>query len=94
MTVAKAIKGLDIFITNREGMKEQLKDFSDLKSDLGRQLAQVIDEFIGNEIEFLRAIKRQLLPEQKRTKIVCRHPKKMHDTADGQKYCMGCNANL
>lgn len=96
MTVRKAIKGLDIFIANREGMKKQLIEFSrDLKSDSGHQMAREIDGFLDNEIEFLNAIKRQLLPEQHRTKIVCKHPKKDHDTSpDGQKYCMNCNANL
>lgn len=58
MTVVKAIKGLDIFITNREGMKKQLEEFSrDLKSDSGHQLAHGIGEFIDNEIEALKAIK-------------------------------------
>lgn len=95
MTVKKAINGLDIFITKRQEMKKQLAEFSCTKSDLGCQLVHGIEDLIGNEIEVLKAIKRQLLPEQHRTKIVCRHPKKMHDVSpDGQKYCMNCNADL
>ena len=98
MTVKKAIKGLNMLIENkhesRAGMLAPEKPWIQ-KEDCITSLAHTIADNLENDIEWLQAIKRQLLPEQHRTKIVCRHPKKDHDTSpDGQKYCMGCNANL
>ena len=35
----------------------------------------------------LDLIRKELVPN-------CKHPKKMHDTCQGQKYCMTCNMDL
>lgn len=98
MSVKKAIMGLDMLIENKQeskaGMLAPEKPWN-RKEDCVTSLAQTIAGNLQNDVEWLQAIKRQLLPEQHRTKIVCRHPKKDHDISpDGQKYCMGCNANL
>lgn len=98
MTVKKAIRGLDMFIENKLAGKKEMLDPEKLynkNQDCITSLVRVMVGNLQNDIEWLQAIKRQLLPEQHRTKIVCRHPKKDHDTdPDGRKYCMNCNANL
>lgn len=99
MTVGKAIKGLDFLIQNKHEVKTGLLDpeMSWNKGDprIITSFVEGLASLLQRDIDSLRAIKRQLLPEQHRTKIVCRHPKKDHDTdGNGQKYCMACNANL
>lgn len=97
MTVKKALMGLDLLIKSKQevktGMLSPEKPWNH-KEDCVTSLARTIVGNLQNDVDWLQAIKRQLLPEQHRTKIVCRHPKKDHDVADGQKYCMGCNQNL
>lgn len=97
MTVKKAIQDIDIMLETkqqvRSGMLDPTKAWNrekDVVSNMANTMAMVLQR----DIDWLYAIKRQLLPEQHRTKIVCRHPKKDHDICDGQKYCMNCNANL
>lgn len=57
-------------------------------------LAKLMADGLQNDLEWLHALKRQLIPHQHLTKIVCTHPKKDHDIADGQTYCMNCNKDL
>lgn len=98
MTVRKAISGLDFLIKNKQELKDGLFDpekpwnkGEPTISDFVNNLAIILQRDIDN----LYAVKKHLRPEQHRTKIVCRHPKKMRDTSpDGQKYCMNCNADL
>lgn len=98
MTVKKALKGLDLLIKNKHEVKTGMLDPSqpwNRDHDKVLEFAQSMAVILQRDIDWLQAIKRQLLPEQHRTKIVCRHTKKDHDISpDGQKYCMGCNANL
>ena len=66
-----------------------------IPGDTVNRFDRAMGSMLETDIECLQSIKRQLLPEQHRTKIVCRHPKKDHDVdPNGQKYCTGCNANL
>ncbi|MDE1728934.1 MAG: hypothetical protein KGH81_07145 [Thaumarchaeota archaeon] len=99
MTVKKAIKILDLLIENKaqvkSGVLDLLHQWSVNGEDVMTRNAKMIVNLLQNDVDWLQGTKRQLLPEQHRTKIVCRHPKKDHDTdGSGQKYCMNCNANL
>ena len=97
MTVKKAIMGLDLLIKDKQkvrtGMLDPTQPWNKGK-DMSNDLAGTMATVLQRDVDWLQAIKRQLLSEQHRTRIVCRHPKKVHDVADGQKYCMNCNANL
>jgi hypothetical protein len=97
MAVKKAILGLDLMIQHKEKIRKDMLDPESLWN-MGEPkingMATSIASFLQGDVDYLYAIKRELLPEQARIKIVCRHPKKDHDIADGQKYCMNCNANL
>ena len=97
MTVKKAIQAIDILLENKQevraGMLDPTKSWNKEK-DMVSSMANTMANTLQKDIDWLQAIKRQLLPEQHRTKIVCRHPKKDHDICGGQKYCMNCNANL
>ena len=98
MSVSKAIKDLDFLIQNKQQMKSRLIDPKMLWNRGESMMKGLVEDLalvLQRDIDNLRHIKRQLLPEQHQTKIVCKHPKKMHDTSpDGQKYCMNCNADL
>ncbi len=97
MTVSKAIKGLELLIKNKQEVKAGMLDPVqpwNRDHDQVLEFAQSMAVILQRDIDWLQAIKRQLLPEQHRTKIVCRHQKKDRDIADGQEYCMNCNANL
>lgn len=98
MTIKKAIKGLDMLIENKQkvraGMMDIIRSWNG-DTDVVSRMANMMTDGLQKDVEWLQAIKRHLLPEQHRTKMVCRHPKKDHDISpDGQKYCMNCNANL
>lgn len=97
MAVTKAIQGLDIMIRNKELLKTKLDDLSKSTNDNSscKTLLSSLTESLQFDVQVLSRIKSNLLPDQKRTKIVCKHAKKYHDiTKDGQKYCMNCNADL
>ena len=97
MTVKKAVMGLDLLIQNKQKVRERILDLTqswNKDKDVVSSMANRMADELQNDLNWLQAIKRQLLPEQHRTKIVCRHPKKDHDIANGQKYCMACNQNL
>ncbi|MFY9300456.1 MAG: hypothetical protein WAO91_04635 [Candidatus Nitrosotenuis sp.] len=98
MSVKKAITALDMLIENKQkvraGVLDPAQSWNQNKDLVGEMANMMADEF-QNDVKWLQAIKRHLLPEQHRTKIACRHPKKDHAvTADGQKYCINCNADL
>ena len=89
--------GLDLLIQNKQKVREGMLDPAQLwnkDEDIVNRMVKMIADRLQNDLEWLQAIKRQLLPEQHRTKIVCRHPKEDHDVCDDQKYCMGCNQDL
>jgi hypothetical protein len=98
MSVKKAIKILDLLIENKAQVKSGLVNLLHQwgpDEDVMNRNVRMIANLLKNDVDWLQGIKRQLLPEQHRTKIVCSHPKKDHDIdPDGQKYCMNCNANL
>ncbi|QLH08563.1 hypothetical protein DSQ19_02905 [Candidatus Nitrosotenuis sp. DW1] len=98
MTIRKAIMALDLLIENKRKNRDMMLDptqsWNECNDSANRMTNQIAKD-LQNDVDWLQAIKRQLLPEQHRTKIICRHPKKDHDvTSDGQKYCMNCNADL
>jgi len=98
MTVKKAIANLEFLIKKKQELKDGLFDPEESWNKGEPTISgfvNTIATILQRDIDWLQAIKKHLLPEQHRTKIVCRHPKKMHDTSpDGQKYCMNCNADL
>ncbi len=97
MSIAKAIQGLDIIIKNKQQLKDGLLD--PMKSwnqnnTVSKEFVVSLAESLQFDVKVLTGIKTHLLPEQKRTKIICRHPKKFQDIVGGHKYCMNCNADL
>ena len=84
MTVPKALKILDWWIERRENSLKKLQEiiiFSD--GEITKALVNCDKMVIHN----LKLIKKEIVPN-------CKHPKKMQDTCDGQKYCMSCNWDL
>lgn len=99
MSVKKAIEELDYLIDGKKNAKSGIQDLIQKwgydGQDVMTRSAKMIAGMLQIDITWLQGIKRQLLPEQHRTKIVCKHPKRDHDIdGNGQKYCMNCNANL
>ena len=99
MAVKKAISSIDLLIQEKKEFRTKVVGSKELpaliQGDMINRFDRAMWAMLQVDIEWLQAIKRQLLPDQHRTKIVCRHPKKDHDTdGSGQKYCMNCNANL
>ena len=98
MTVKKAISHIDLLIQDKHDLKMKMIGPVlplPIPGDLANRFDRAMGSMLEKDIEWLQSIKRQLLPEQHRTKIVCKHPKKDHDVdPNGQKYCTGCNANL
>ena len=98
MTVKKAISHIDLLIQDKQDLKMKMVGQVlplPIPGDLVNRFDRAMRSMLEKDIECLQSIKRQLLPEQHRTKIVCRHPKKDHDVdPNGQKYCTRCNANL
>ncbi len=99
MTVKKAITFIDLLVENKKEFKSGIMDllfkWGYDGQDVMNRNAKMFVSMIQNDIEWLQGIKKELLPEQHLTKIICSHPKKDHDVdPNGQKYCMNCNANL
>lgn len=98
MSVKKAVEHIDFLLEKRqkfiEGMLNPLQPWNK-GEDVVSKMVKMMAEELQKDVEWLRSIKKQLLPVQHLTKIVCRHPKKDHDIdGNGQKYCMNCNADL
>ena len=88
MTVKKAIQILDWWINHKQKSLEQLKNdwnIADINKTTGTE--KVIFDAEYTEIHNLDVIRKELVSD-------CKHPKEMHDTCEGQKYCMGCNMDL
>lgn len=98
MSVKNTLSGIDILIEHKKKIKssmlELLDEWHNDNEDVVSRNAKMIVRFQQYDLDWLQAIKRQLLPEQHRTKIICKHPKKDQDVCEGQKYCMNCNQNL
>lgn len=98
MAVKKAIYSIDLLIQEKQDFRTNVVG-SELppiiQGDIVNRFDRAMWSMLQGDIEWLQAIKRQLLPDQHRTKIVCRHPKNGHDVdGNGQKYCTNCNADL
>ena len=86
MTIQKAISILDWWIDQKKRGMEKLKkewNYSDDTHGIAKTLLDADTTIIAN----LDLIRKELVPN-------CKHPKKMHDTCQGQKYCMTCNMDL
>jgi len=92
LTLAKAYKLLELAIKDK---KVKISDFRDPKMSwnqgekLSCDLADGIAKYLENDIDWLKAIMKQLPPLSK-----YKHPKELHDKCEGKIYCMGCNENL
>ena len=84
MTVKKAIKILDLWITERE---EKIKELDTKFNFKDSELTGVLFDNEKIIINNLKMIKKELVPK-------CSHPKKYLDTCKGVKYCTNCNLDL
>ena len=82
MTVPKALKLLDWWIAQRENIIKEI--FLDCKDSETMTIIHNSEKTIISNLKLIRA---ELIPK-------CKHPKKMQDTCNGQKYCMACNWDL
>jgi len=89
MTVKKAIEILDWILNNKTKTIEEFykPNIIDSKYDLSENLYRTLLEIAKTDVYNLEVVKKQLVPD-------CKHPKKMHDICEGQKYCMACNMDL
>lgn len=98
MSVKKAIQDLDLLIKNKKYIKSGVLDllckWDKDNEDIVSRDARLLVRSLQSDLDWLHGIKKQLLPEQHRTKIVCTHPIEDHDICDNQKYCMNCNQDL
>ena len=87
MTIQKAIEILDFVIQNKKDMKEGFlqEDWERERMVLGVVSSAL--KCLDTDLYNLEEIKKQIVPE-------CKHPKKMHEVCEGQKYCMACNMDL
>lgn len=98
MSVKMAVRDLNLLIEYKKHIKSSMLDllyeWRNDNEDVVSRNTKLLVRLQQTDLDWLQGIKRQLLPEQHRTKIVCKHPKKDHDVCDGQKYCMNCNVDL
>ncbi len=94
MTIQKARKIIQYSIQHytkvADGMEELIKDWTYEYGDENtpKAMGHSISGMARDYIKVLKMIDSQLAPK-------CKHPKKDRDkTADGQWYCMNCNADL
>lgn len=89
MTVKKAIEVLDWIINQKTKTNKEIYEpgILNAKYEIGATLYRTFLKMEETDIYNLEAVKEHLVPD-------CKHPKKMHDTCNGQKYCMNCNMDL
>ena len=89
MTVKKAIKILDWWISHKnQGMKELKTKWNYREYDDATGVAKIIFDMDKTILYNLEKIRSELVPN-------CKHPQKMRDRSpDGQWYCMSCNLDL
>ncbi len=89
MTVKKAIKILDWWISHKnQGMEELKTKWNYQEYDDAMGVAKTIFYMDKTILHNLEKIRSELVPN-------CIHPQKMRDRApDGQWYCMACNLDL
>jgi len=92
LTLAKAYKLVKLAIEQKKATKEGLLDPKmtwNQGAEMSKDLASGLADFLENDIDWLKAIMKQLPPLSK-----CKHPKELRDKCDGKFYCMGCNEDL
>lgn len=89
MTVKKAIEILDCILNNKIKTKKEFyePEILNAKYETCANLYRILVLIAETDILNLGAVKNQLVPD-------CKHPPGMHDTCEGQKYCMDCNMDL
>jgi len=89
MTVKKTIEILDWILKNKTKTIEEFykPGIIDATSEVCQNLYRTLLMIAETDVYNLEVVKKQLVPD-------CKHPKKMHDTCGGQKYCMNCNMDL
>ena len=87
MYLKKAVLICDDIIASHlklaNGMREKVKDWSDHPKDLAMAIAETSETV---------ALTVSLIKENIQTN--CKHPEKMIDVCEGQKYCMKCNSDI
>ncbi|CUR52803.1 Putative ATP-dependent Lon protease [Nitrosotalea devaniterrae] len=88
MTSKKAVQIVEMLLEIKTRHKQNLeKPENDWGIDVVGRLVQREITSLSNEISWLGALKKEIAPP-------CKHPKKMQDMCEGQKYCMNCNLDL
>lgn len=81
----KAIKGNKIYLEKIHKYDKEYPDTSE--QQLASRMSNLVISIVEDENRILCEIIKQIKPN-------CKHPKKMIDTINGQKYCMNCNLDL
>ena len=84
MTIKKAIKILDWWITQRT---DQIKKLDTQFKFNDSEITKVLFENEKTIIDNLKLIKKEIVPN-------CKHPKNMRDKCGGMEYCMDCNLDM
>ena len=84
MTLTKGIRLIELWIDHREESIKKLET-EDIFND--SEITKTLVDYDKRIIDNLKLIKKEIVPN-------CKHPKKMHDICNGQKYCMDCNMDL
>lgn len=90
MTVKTAIQLTEWLLETNAKLRKGLLDPQmpwNTSDDTFKGLAGAIVAVYERDSKVLRVIRKELIGS-------CKHPKKMHDTCKGQKYCMACNMDL
>lgn len=88
MTTKKAVQIVEMLLEAKIQTKQNLeKPENDWGVDVVSRLVQKEITSLSNEIGWLKILKKEIAP-------ACKHPKKMQDICEGQKYCMNCNMDL
>ena len=89
MTIKKAIKILDWWISHKnQGMEELKTKWNYQEYDDAMGVAKIIFDMDKTILYNLEKIRSELVPN-------CKHPQKMRDRSpDGQWYCMSCNLDI
>jgi hypothetical protein len=75
MTVRKAISHIDLLIQDKQDLKMKMIGLVlplPIPGDIVNRFDRAMGNMLEKDMEWLQSIKRQLLPEQHRTKTVCR----------------------
>lgn len=89
MTIKKALHLTEWLLQNNTQFRKGLlnPEMPWNQDDMLKKLSNVIVEMTDRDSKVLREIRKEMMGS-------CKHPKKMHDTCESQKYCMACNMDL